>query len=289
MIRNGVLALVALLTAACAPPAEAKPPIWVVKDKDSEILLFGSVHVLPPGLDWRPARLTSAIAGADDLWFELPMDASTELETAGLAASKGVLPESQSLAAMLSPDGQARLKRMTEKYGLSPALVDRLEPWFAEIALAAAQFRNAGADAASGVEKALSASAPATVKREAFETPGQQIALFDSAPLPEQIASLEQTLKELETDPDAYDDLVRAWMDADLAALDKDALEPLRKSAPGLYRRLVTERNAAWVKTLQTRMAGSGKTVVVVGVGHLVGADGVPARLRALGYSVEGP
>jgi uncharacterized protein YbaP (TraB family) len=28
---------------------------------------------------------------------------------------------------------------------------------------------------------------------------------------------------------------------------------------------------------------------VVVGVGHLIGPDGVPARLRALGYSVTGP
>jgi uncharacterized protein len=28
---------------------------------------------------------------------------------------------------------------------------------------------------------------------------------------------------------------------------------------------------------------------VIVGVGHLIGPDGVPARLRALGYSVTGP
>jgi hypothetical protein len=36
-------------------------------------------------------------------------------------------------------------------------------------------------------------------------------------------------------------------------------------------------------------MKGHGRTVVVVGVGHLIGPDGVPARLRALGYSVTGP
>jgi uncharacterized protein YbaP (TraB family) len=245
--------------------------------------------VLPPGLDWRAPRLDSALAAADDLWFELPIDQASETEVASLAASHGVLPEGRSLSALLSPTGQARLKAAADRYGLSFALLDRFEPWFAEVALAAAQFRNAGANAASGVEKALSASAPAGVKREAFETPAQQIALFDGAPVSEQVASLEETLKELETDPDAYDDLVRAWMTGDLAALDEDALAPLREAAPGLYRRLVSDRNAAWVRALRQRMAGSGKTVVVVGVGHLVGPDGVPARLRALGYSVEGP
>jgi uncharacterized protein YbaP (TraB family) len=40
---------------------------------------------------------------------------------------------------------------------------------------------------------------------------------------------------------------------------------------------------------LDQRLKGKGRTVVVVGVGHLVGADGLPARLRALGYSVTGP
>jgi uncharacterized protein YbaP (TraB family) len=289
MIRKSLLALAALLATACAPPADAKPPVWVVKDADSEIVLFGSVHVLPPGLDWRPAQLDSALAAADDLWFELPVDQASETGVAGLAAARGVLPEGRSLSALLSPVGQARLKAAADRYGLSFALLDRFEPWFAEVALAAVQFRNAGADAASGVEKALSASAPAGVKRQAFESPAQQIALFDGAPVSEQVASLEETLDELETDPDAYDDLVRAWMTGDLAALDEDALAPLRKAAPGLYRRLVSDRNAAWVKTLQQRLAGSGKTVVVVGVGHLVGQDGVPARLRALGYSVEGP
>ena len=78
-------------------------------------------------------------------------------------------------------------------------------------------------------------------------------------------------------------------MAGDLKALDDDALGPIRKAAPGLYARLVTQRNERWIKAIRARMDGSGKTVVVVGVGHLVGADGLPMRLRALGYDVEGP
>lgn len=272
-----------------AGEARAQPPVWVVSDADSEVVLFGSVHVLPPGLDWRPAALIEAMTHADDLWFELPIDQASDLEVAQLAAAHGYLPADASLTALLSPDGTRRLERIAQAYGLSLALLDRLEPWFAEVALAGATYRAAGADAGSGVEKSLAAEAPATAARRAFETPAEQIALFDGAPLGEQVASLEESLKEIEGDPKAYDKLVDAWMRADVTSLRTEALEPLREASPALYARLVTERNAAWTRALETRLQGSGRTVVVVGVGHLIGDDGLPARLRALGYSVKGP
>ena len=69
----------------------------------------------------------------------------------------------------------------------------------------------------------------------------------------------------------------------------KEALQPLRKASPALFRRLVSDRNARWTTELDARLKGKGRTVVVVGVGHLVGDDGLPSRLRALGYSVTGP
>ncbi|WP_309644419.1 TraB/GumN family protein [Phenylobacterium sp.] len=288
MARRLLAVSVGLALFACGP-AEAKPPYWIVRDADSEMLIFGSVHVLKPGLDWRPPELDAALVKADDLWFELPIDAAAEARTAQLAAIRGLLPEGKTLSSLLPPDGAKRLAKASETLGVSLAVMDRFEPWFAEVLLAGAQFRKAGADIGAGVEKVLSAQAPATAQRRAFETPDEQIAIFDSAPLEDQLASLQRSLVELQTDPDAYDALIADWMVGDLAAIDEQALGPLRDVAPGLYARMVTERNTRWIATLRTRLAGKGRTVVVVGVGHLVGDDGLPARLRALGYSVEGP
>jgi uncharacterized protein YbaP (TraB family) len=282
--------LLGAVAALCfVTPALAKPPIWIVRDADSEILLFGSVHVLPPGLDWEPERLRTALAAADDVWFELPIDPAAEAQTGQLAMSKGVLPRDQSLSGMLSRKGRERLLKACLRFHISPGLMDRLEPWYAEVMLAVSEFQAAGADADSGVEKMLSAQAPASAQRRAFETPEQQIDMFDSAPRAAQIASLEESLIEMERDPKAYDRLLGAWMKSDVKALEKNALEPLRKAAPEIYQRLVLDRNAAWTKVLDARLKGSGRTVVIVGVGHLIGPGGAPARLRALGYSVEGP
>jgi uncharacterized protein YbaP (TraB family) len=288
---GAVAAAFGLLLASCAAPeaARAQPPVWVVSDADSELVLFGSVHILPPGLDWRPAPLSRALAAADDVWFELPVDPAAEAEVARLAGERGVLPPDGSLFALLTAAEQVQLARVAESYGVEASTLDRLQPWLAEVALGAAAFRRFGAGAEHGVEKAVSAAAPARAGRRAFETPAEQIALFADTPLEEQLAALRETLQELEDEPDAFAQMVAAWMAGDLDGLDREVLEPLRRSAPNFYRRLVTERNVRWTETLDQRLKGEGRTVVVVGMGHLIGSDGLPARLRALGYKVTGP
>lgn len=280
-------ALAAVL--AVAAPAHAEPPMWVVRDANSEMVLFGSIHVLPPGLPWRPAALDASLKRADDLWFELPPGPAAEQEIARLAATTGILPPGQSLFTLLTPRDAELLIRAADGLGLDKTTLDRLEPWLAEVALAGAAYRAAGADTAHGVEKVVEGATPAQVRREALETPAEQLRLFDQSPRAEQIASLNQTVRELQEDPDGYDKLIRAWLAGDADALDREALEPLRQASPGVFRRLVTERNASWIVELDARLQGKGRTVVVVGVGHLVGADGLPAKLRALGYSVTGP
>ena len=233
--------------------------------------------------------LDRALKTADDIWFELPVDAQTEADTAAMATQVGVLPPDGSLFKLLSPRDGALMSQVAAAYDVSPALLDRLQPWLAEIALAGGAYRKAGADANSGVEKTIAAMVAPKARHEAFETPAEQIALLSNGKLDEQIASLRETMHEMRDKPDEFQILLKAWMDGDIATLQREAIDPIRQTSPELFRRLITERNARWTEILDTRLKGHGRTVVVVGVGHLIGPDGVPARLRALGYSVTGP
>lgn len=287
MLRLAVAALLATLAAAEA--AQARPPVWVVKDKDSELVLFGSVHLLPPGMDWRPPELVKALGRADDVWFELPIDAATEAETARYAGQLGMLAPDQSLFKLLPPEDSARLLRVAKAYGVDPAALDRLKPWLADVAMSAAAYARSGAAGKDGVEAAVAAAVPPRAARRAFETAKEQVEILAGAPPADQVAALAQTLKEMEDAPDEFAQLLRAWMAGDLEALDREALGPLRRNAPALFKQLITDRNARWTKALDVRLKGKGRTVVVVGMGHLIGPEGVPAGLRALGYKVEGP
>ena len=283
-------ALAAGLAAALAfaSSALAEPQVWIVRDGDSEMLLFGSVHVLPPGLAWRPSTLDAALLKAEDLWFELPVDAAADREVARLALVTGTLAPNQSLFALLPPEDATRLLRIAGSYGVDRASLDRLKPWLAEVALAAALYRRMGAASNHGVEATISATAPPSARRKALETPADQIALFNAASIPDQIASLRGSMEEIDTEPDAFATLIAAWMAGDVATLERET-QSLRRLSPALFQRLIVQRNVAWTTTLDARLKGKGRTVVVVGAGHLVGDEGLPARLRALGYSVTGP
>lgn len=285
-IWSGLTALAAASVLATLPaPAAAEPAVWTIRDADSTIVLFGSVHLLPGGLDWRPAALDAALADADDLWFETLTDDAAS----GLAARRlGVLPAGESLTARLTPEGRARLQRQGERLGLSPAAVDHLRPWLADLTLSVAALLQDGAFADAGVERTLETAAPSATRRY-FETPAEQIDFLAGAPEADQLASLEETLRQLEEDPELFTRLVRAWLAGDQAAIEQLGVAPIRTLSPVLYERLLAGRNRRWTEIILARLAGSGTTVMVVGAGHLTGPDGVPALLRARGVAVEGP
>ena len=286
--RGGLLGLFAWRLLAAAP-ALAQPPMWTVSGAGSTLVLFGSVHLLPPGLDWRPPSLTQALAKADEVWFELPVNDATDAVASSLALERGAFPPGDDLFKHLTALQGDRLRRAAQSLGLSAPALAGMRPWLAEVTLSLAADMRAGAQPGQGVEEALQTSAPATAVRRAFETPGQQIGYLAGAAMADQIASLDETLTEIADRPDAYRQLVDEWMAGDLAGLQADALEPLRKASPALYRRLMTDRNRRWAAALQQRLTHRGVIVVIVGMGHLIGPDGVPALLRAKGFKVDGP
>jgi uncharacterized protein YbaP (TraB family) len=285
----GALGLAVTLALSFGAPARAKPPVWTVRTDKATLVLFGSIHLLPAGLDWRPDALNAALAGADELWFELPITPASGNEAAAVSLKRGALPKSQRLSGMMSEDDLGRLFRAAIALHCTPEAIDRMQPWMAELTLSVAADARSGADASSGVEDQIQAQAPATVRRRSFETPIQQIEFLAGAPVKDQLASLNWTVGEIVDDPASYQRTVDQWMAGDLAGLKRDSNDPLQRVAPRLYRRLIAERNHRWADQLAARLRSPGKVVVVVGIGHMTGPDGLPALLRARGLAVEGP
>ena len=281
--------LLVVAAAIFALSARAQPPVWTIKGAHSTLILFGSVHLLPPGLDWRSKSLTDGLAKADELWFEIPIGTATDLEAMRLTRTRGWLVSGDTLSAHLTAFDDARLARDSAGLGVPTLALEAMAPWLAEVTLSLAVDAKAGASASQGVERDVQDLAPAKARRRAFETADQQIGFLADADMAEQVDSLKTTLREIEKEPDAYQHLLDAWMAGDLAAIQAQALDPLRSASPTLYKRLITDRNRRWAKLVRRRMAGRGRVVMIVGIGHLIGPEGLPALLRAQGIRVDGP
>lgn len=281
-----ILAALALLLCGAA---RAAPPIWRVTGPRGSAVLFGSIHLLPAGLDWRPAELDAALATADELWFEIPIGGDEDVRTAKLLEARGSLPRGDSLAAHLRPDLLSRVHEDAARLGLSSEAVDAMKPWLADATLSIAADARSGALASQGVERRINALAPPNVRRRALESAADQIKVLADGPMDEQTKLFAVTLDEVEKKPETYQGLVDAWVAADLTRLRTDALDPLRAASPRAYRALIVDRNRRWALEIKRRLKRRGAIVVVVGVGHLIGPDGLPSVFRAAGLKVDGP
>ena len=276
-------------TAAPAAPAPIQgegPALWVVKDADSTLYLFGSVHVLRPTTGWASPRVEAAFNSASDIWFEIsnPDDQAAIMP---LIQQHGLSPETP-LSSRLTPQENAELDAAAQAMGASAAQLQPMKPWLAALSLSVAPLIKAGYDPKSGVELVLKARAEAAGKPiHGFETIDKQIGILAGLPDDVQLAFLRETLKDYENAATKLDEMVEAWARGDVAKLDRVTIKEMKDASPALYQAVLVDRNTDWANKIQTLLEGSGTAFIAVGAAHLTGDDSVQAILQKRGMTVE--
>lgn len=279
--------------AGSAPRAPAGPPLpllWKVSDADNRVYLLGSFHLLRKDDYPLSPDVDAAFADAEALVFEIPpselADPSLPLRMMQLATSD---PDA-SLARVLPPDMLERLHARIHALGLPSAQLDHLEPWFVDATLVSVLGQRLGYSSDDGLDRALMVRAAEAGKPvSGLETLDDQLAALDGSPITEQLASLRDFVEEGEGMDRQLDELHAAWRTADIPTLERLTREQMIEKTPVTYRRLNVERNEAWLPKIEALVAkGPGEdALVVVGALHLLGEDGLVARLRERGYRVE--
>lgn len=268
--------------AATSSPAtvDADPALWVVKDKDTTIYLFGTIHVLKPGLSWFDDGVKKAFDSSDELVLEMVQPDQATMQN--IVLSKAYSLSGPTLTERLPEADRGNYLKAMNSLGIPPAAFDRAQPWFAATNLSLLPLMKLGYDPKSGPETVLTEAA-ATEKKaiEGLETPEQQIGYLAGLPEKVQMAFLELTLKDLPKTEETMNGMVAAWSRGDPDALAKfmnDGLDDL----PELAKTLLFDRNARWAQWIKARLDKPGTVFVAVGAGHLAGRQSVIDQLRTL-------
>ncbi|NEX92562.1 TraB/GumN family protein [Caulobacter sp. 17J65-9] len=271
---------------AQAPATTPEPALWVVRDADTTIYLFGTMHLLRASTQWRSAKVDAALDGASRLVMEVA-DPDDTAEVAPLVRQYGLSPD-RPLSSLLDAKETATLDAAARTIGVSAAQLDGLRPWLAAITLAGAPVIKAGFDPNSGAERVLRARAAALgLPVAGLETPAEQIRIFSGFPEAGQLSFLRRTLNEFEAPTARTDALIQAWAAGDLPSVEALAVAPLRQESEVLYQTLLVKRNENWTGQIHAMLDQPGTVFVAVGVMHLVGPDSVPAMLSAEGVDVR--
>jgi hypothetical protein len=82
-----------------APPVEADPAIYVVRDQDTTIFLFGTFHILSDDIEWFNGPVEQAFESSEELVVEtLPVENAAATTAALPAPSTRMTPPASYLA-----------------------------------------------------------------------------------------------------------------------------------------------------------------------------------------------
>lgn len=284
-----------LLTAFLLTPAlssaqtVARPTLWHVRGPQADVYLLGSVHILPPGVNWRSNDVEQAIAKADTFVFEVPQDEKSIAQLQVMIAAKGMLPEGQTLRPLLSKRAQADFDAVLASSGLAPSTVERSRPWLAGLQLLFAQIAKHKFAVENGVDSQLAAHAVQAGKPLRYlETVEQQFAVLAPTDRKLEMEQFEAGLEDLKDIAAQVQPMVDAWAAGDQKKLDRLINGDLDRF-PAARKALLDDRNRAWLPQITAMLKEKGTFLVTVGAGHLTGPTGLPTLLRKAGHKVDGP
>ena len=252
-------ALAAATPQAVAPPPadNADPAMFVVRDQDTTIYLFGTFHALDGKAEWFNDQVKTAFDQSHELVLETVV-----------------------------PDGPVKV---TVHPPLTPGTlsVTPTASFFATTRMAINAGRSKGMNVTNGADMVLRRAAEAEGKQvEGLETFESQLNMFSrmptvpAAPAPKAGTPIEpspmQGLSKVMTD------LQSAWKRGDQSVFVR-MLGQLEQNSPGTYHMMFTERNARWADWVAARMQTPGTVFVAVGAGHLAGKDSLLVRLAEKG------
>jgi uncharacterized protein YbaP (TraB family) len=259
--------------------------VWRTTGESGAVVwLVGSMHALPDSVFPLPEVFDRALDEAELLVLEV--DAGDLSTGASALLNAGALPSDQRLPDVLSDETLELLESYLASNGMSLSSFEAMRPWMVSLALTQMHFMRQGFRTDAGLDQVMiRRAAERGLPTMGLETVEDQIGIFSTLSDEEADAVLATGIQELETLEDELENLTTAWREGDTETVLEISSVGF-ESHPELFRRLVDDRNNAWMPQVRSILGGTRNAVVVVGALHLVGETGLVTQLRNEGYPV---
>ncbi|MFZ6871664.1 TraB/GumN family protein [Undibacterium sp. Di27W] len=284
------LAVCGLAVAASQAFAQAETPakgvLWEVKSEKNTAYLFGSIHLAKASFYPLPEAVESAYKQADTL--------VVEVDTTDAKAAEKAMP----FFTYAAPDKlENHIKKTTweslqSMVGPAAAQFQNLKPTVVATALSIGVFRQQGYDASKGVDLHYILRAKQDKKEIVeLESTAFQAGVLGGLPDEDADAMLAQTLDGLKSGDTLRETagMISAWKSGDVEGLAKILQDAANKDAGSkkLMKLLLDDRNQGMTKKILGLQEQGKKLFIVVGAGHLSGANSIIELLEKQGLEVK--
>ena len=280
--------LVALLAALfVAASLHAGSSVWKVSRGGRTLFIGGTCHFLRAADLPLPPEFDLAFAEAKTVCFETDIAQLQTPDTQQKLMSQAMFTDGSTLATALSPEAWRATKEWCAQAGLPAEQLQSFKPWMLMMTIVAVETQKLDFTP-EGVDAIFQKKAVAAHKGVGkLETVDEQISFITNLGSGQESALILSTFRDLKRVPAILDEMVAAWRAGDLGKIDRLLSEELRTQFPGIYTALIVRRNKAWQPKIEAMLATEPKELILVGVAHLAGKDGLLEGLKKAGCTVE--
>ncbi len=266
---------------ATAPDIE-QGRLWRITKGEQASYLMGTMHSEHADVVTLPLIMRTHFDSAQTLVLEMVMDRQTitQVAEAQIITRGPLLPE------LLGKSLYTRTVEAMSGYGLPEHALRNMKPWFVMSVLMMPKSKTG-----LFLDLQLYYEALAQGKQlVGLETAQEQIAVFDTIPLADQVAMLEDTLDNLGEMENYFATMREIYLSGDLDKLEQYSNDMMASDDPELVQRFnqrfIVDRNVKMVERMMPQL-DEGGAFIAVGALHLPGDSGILRLLQEKGYQVS--
>lgn len=281
--------------------ATTNPFLWKMEGPTPQYF-FGTIHIPEDAVLDYPPSVAAALDQAQAVYTELPMDALSQMSV----LSETMLPPGKTLKELLGDDLYKRLdarfdKLLIDMPGAARSAVKAatfgMKPWAIAAQMELLKYLPQLAEGKQVLDQKIYFTAQEAGKTVGgLETAEEQLAVFDSMTMEDQITMLRDTLDMMDKyekeGKNAGDELTRAYLSGEEEQVKEKMTEyegQNKELYTKLMERLLDKRNVIMADRIDAMLKAQPTTIhmFAVGAAHYPGDKGILTLLKAKGYKIS--
>lgn len=279
--------IMATSSAQEAPPS-SQTSLWVISQGEDQVYLGGTIHLLRNSDYPLPAPFEVAYDMADELYFETDLGTINSPAFQQQVMAQLTYQDGRTLGSVLSDEAYNALETYVSNSGLPipMPMLESFKPGLLISTLSVLEMQKMGFTP-QGVDAYFFTRAVGDGKqRGQLESIEEQLSMLSGMGEGYESDYVLYSLADFEQLEDELGNIVTHWRNGSTDSLREDFIGPMREQSEVLYQELLVDRNRNWIPQIEAMFHDDNTELVLVGVAHMLGDDGLLAALRSRGYDV---
>ena len=267
--------------------ASAESSVWKVQKGESVIYLGGTIHLLRDSDFPLPKEFEEAYRKSEILVFETDLGKFNDPSIQKELISRAMYSDGSTIDQHLTQKTYSLLQKYCSKNNIPLTALKQFKPSAIAVTIATIELAKLGVGQ-YGVDMFFYEQAKKDMKIiEALESVEEQIQYIVDMGEGNEDAFITYTIRDMNSIKQHFEDMLEAWSKGDTNRLNHLIISELKTKTPKLYKELMIDRNENWLPVIDTYQKTREIEFILVGVGHLVGPEGIIVALMQKGYKVE--